>query len=119
MRQVFISEYRDILKDAKTYNQSAAGKADLKQRPRVERVIANLVRYHDARQARWRGTVNADYQAKKAGPAFNLRQWLRLRQKRAKAARLAAAEAALSQAAPPTEAPDCATLRSQLLARSC
>ncbi|HZY40380.1 MAG TPA: transposase [Anaerolineae bacterium] len=119
LRQVFISDHRDILKDAKTYNQSDAGKADLKQRPRVERFIANLVRYHDARQARRRGTVNADYQAKKAGTAFNLRQWLRLRQKRAAAARLAAAEAALSQPAPPNEAPDSATLSSQLLTRSC
>jgi hypothetical protein len=57
----------------------------------VERVIANLVRYHDARQARRRSLVNADYQAKKAGTAFNLRQWMRARHKRAEDARLAEA----------------------------
>ena len=96
LRQVFISDYRDLLNDAKTYNQSDDGKADRKHRSLVERIIANLTRYHDARQARRRGTVNADYQAKKAGTAFNLRQWLRLRQKRAAAACLAAAEALLS-----------------------
>ena len=82
MRQVFISDYRPLIQAAKTYNQSESGKTDLKKRTLVERIVANLTRYHDARQARRRGTVNADYQAKKAGTAFNLRQWLRLRQKR-------------------------------------
>ena len=92
-RQVYISDYRPFVEAAKTYNQSDAGKAELKTRSRVERFIAQLVRYHDARHARRRGLGNADYQAKKSGTAFNLRQWLRLRQKRAKDARLAAAAA--------------------------
>ena len=92
-RQVYISDYRPFVEAAKTYNQSEPGKADLKTRSRVERIIANLVRYHDARHARRRGLINGDYQAKKSGTAFNLRQWLRLRQHRAATARLAAATA--------------------------
>ncbi len=119
MRQVFISDYRDLLNDAKTYNQSEDGKADRKHRSLVERFIANLTRYHDARLARRRGTRNADYQVKKAGTAFNLRQWLRLRQKRAKTARLAAAEASPSQAAPPNEIPDHLTLSHQVVTGNC
>ncbi len=91
MRQVFISDYRALLEEAKTYNPSDPGKADHKQRTLVERIIANLTRYHDARQARRRGRDNADYQAKKAGAAFNLRQWLRLRKQRAQTQRLAEA----------------------------
>jgi hypothetical protein len=118
MRQVFISDYRALLEDAKTYNQSDEGKADRKKRPLIERIIANLTRYHDARQARRRGTANADYQVKKSGAAFNLRQWLRLRKKRAEATRLAA-EVTRNQTAPPTEAPDNATLSNPVLTESC
>jgi hypothetical protein len=122
MRQVFISDYRDVLKDAKTYNQSDAGKADLKHRSLVERVIANLVRYHDARQARRRGVVNADYQAKKAGTAFNLRQWLRARLKRAEDARLAEASRdpdQLSTGRPNRELAPVTRSSSQVQASSC
>ncbi len=88
MRQVFISDYRALLEAAKVYNHSEAGKADRKKRTRIERLIANRTRYHDARQARRRGRANADYQAKKSGTAFNLRQWLRQRHQRAHAARV-------------------------------
>jgi hypothetical protein len=116
MRQVFISDYRPLLEAARTYNQSDPGKADRRHRPLVERMIANLTRYHDARQACRRGTINADYQAKKSGTAFNLRQWIRLRRKRAEHARLAAT---LTQAAPSHQAPDSITPSSQVLSREC
>jgi hypothetical protein len=82
MRQVFISDYRPLVEAAQAYNQSDQGKADLKKRSGVERVIANLTRYHQARQARRRGTSNADFQAKQSGTAFNLREWLRQRRRR-------------------------------------
>ena len=82
MRQVFISDYRRLVEAAKAYNQSDQGKADLKKRSGVERVIANLTRYHHARQARRRGTNHADFQAKQSGTAFNLREWLRQRRRR-------------------------------------
>jgi hypothetical protein len=89
MRQVFISDYRPLVEAAKMYNQSDQGKADLKKRPAVERVIANLTRYHAARQARRRGVNNADFQAKQSGTAFNLRQWLRQRRQRDQEAKIA------------------------------
>lgn len=89
MRQVFISDYRPWLEAAKTYNQSEEGKADRKKRTLIERIIANLTRYHDARQAHRRGRAKADYQAKKSGTAFNLRQWLRQRRQRDQEAKIA------------------------------
>lgn len=116
MRQVFISDYRPFVEAAQSYNQSAAGKADHKHRPFVERSIANLVRYHDARQARRRGLQNADYQVKKSGAAFNLRQWLRLRKKRSAEERLAEAltEPALNQTVATRETPDPISRSTQL-----
>jgi len=89
MRQVFISDYRPLVEAAKRYNPSDQGKADLKKRPAVERVIANLTRYHAARQARRRGVNNADFQAKQSGTAFNLRAWLRQRRRRDQEAQIA------------------------------
>jgi hypothetical protein len=89
MRQVFISDYRPLVEAAKAYNQSDQGKTDLKKRSGVERVIANLTRYHAARQARRRGTNHADFQAKQSGTAFNLREWLRQRRQRDQEAQIA------------------------------
>jgi len=77
MRQVFISDFRSAVAQARTYAQTADFKADMKLRPTIERIIANLVRYHDARQARRRGQPNCQYQAHMNAMAFNLRQWLR------------------------------------------
>jgi len=89
MRQVFISDYRPLVEAAKAYNQSDQGKTDLKKCSGVERVIANLTRYHHARQARRRGTNNADFQAKQSGTAFNLRERLRQRRQRDQEAQIA------------------------------
>jgi IS5 family transposase len=77
MRQVFMSDFRSALAQARTYAQTDACKADLKLRATIERIIANLVRYHDARYARRRGLRNCQYQAHMNAMAFNLRQWLR------------------------------------------
>jgi IS5 family transposase len=77
MRQVFISDYRPALAAARTYAQTEDFKADMKLRAAMERIIANLVRYHDARDARRRGRLNCQYQAHMNALAFNLRQWLR------------------------------------------
>jgi hypothetical protein len=77
MRQVFISDFRSAVAQARTYAQTDAFKADLKLRATIERIIANLVRYHDARVARRRGQPNCQYQAHMNALAFNLRQWLR------------------------------------------
>ena len=77
MRQVFISDYRSALAQARSYAQSEAFQADMKLRATIERIIANLTRYHGARTARRRGQANCTYQARMNGLAFNLRQWIR------------------------------------------
>jgi IS5 family transposase len=76
-RQVCISDFRSAAAQARTYAQTDAFKADMKLRAGMERIIANLVRYHDARAARRRGRANCQYQAHMNAMAFNLRQWLR------------------------------------------
>jgi IS5 family transposase len=77
MRQVFVSDFRSAVAQARTYAQTEDFKADMKLRATIERIIANLVRYHDARDARRRGQGNCQYQAHMNAMAFNLRQWLR------------------------------------------
>lgn len=62
---------------ARTYAQTDDFKADMKLRAGIERIIANEVRYHDARDAQRRGQRNCQYQAHMNAMAFNLRQWLR------------------------------------------
>lgn len=64
MRQVFVSDHRSLLEKARTYAQTEAFKEDMRLRATIERIIANLVRYHGARYARRRGRLNCDYQAK-------------------------------------------------------
>jgi hypothetical protein len=66
MRQVFISDYRAEVEAAAAYNQTEDYRADRKKRPRIERVIAELTRYNDARRCRKRGLRSADWQAKLA-----------------------------------------------------
>jgi hypothetical protein len=78
MRQVFISDYRDHWNAARAYAQTDDFKTDLKRRPLVERIIACLTRYNDARRARRRGLHWADFQAKLSAMAFNLKQWMKL-----------------------------------------
>lgn len=82
LRQVFISDFRSVLAQARTYALTAAFKADLQQRATAERMIANLTRYHGGRDARRRGRPNCQYQAHMNSLAFNLRQWLRQRARR-------------------------------------
>ena len=78
MRQVFISDYRPEVDAARAYNQTDAFKADMKRRPKVERIIAALVRYNGARHARRRGLIPADFQAKMNATAYNIKRWMRL-----------------------------------------
>jgi IS5 family transposase len=77
MRQVFITDHRSALAKARTYAQTDAFQEDLKLRSTIERIIANLTRYHGARDARRRGLLKADFQAKMSATAFNIRQWIR------------------------------------------
>lgn len=85
-RQVFISDYRDRQRVAILYTKTAAFKLDMQFRSTIERIIAALVRYNDARHARSKGTANADFQARMAATAFNLKKWHKLTLEKEKAA---------------------------------
>ncbi len=50
-RQVFISDYRSLQREAIAYTKTAQFKLDMALRPHIERIIAGLVRYNGARQA--------------------------------------------------------------------
>jgi hypothetical protein len=82
MRQVFISDYRREVETARRYNATDAFKLDMRQRPRIERIIAALVRYNGARTARRRGKLKCDFQAKMNAVAYNLKKWIKLRKPR-------------------------------------
>jgi len=78
MRQVFVSDYRREVEQARRYNVTEAFTLNMKQRPRVERIIAALVRYNGARAARRRGKLKCDFQAKMNAVAYNLKKWMHL-----------------------------------------
>jgi len=75
MRQVFISDYRDQVLAAAAYNQTAAFQADMKLRPRIERVVFELTHYNGARRCRRAGLAAADFQSLMCATAYNLK-WL-------------------------------------------
>ena len=83
-------DHRSLLALARTYAQTEAFLEDLKLRAVIERIIANLVRYHGARYARRRGQSKCDFQAKMNATAFNIRQWMRALERRTPAAAVAA-----------------------------
>jgi IS5 family transposase len=74
-RQVFVSDYRQEVEAAAAHNRTAEYEAERRLRPRIEQVVAALVRYNGARRARRRGLEAADWQAKMAATAYNLRWW--------------------------------------------
>ena len=77
MRQVFISDYRQQVLDAQIHNQTQAFKQDMKLRPRIERIIFELTHYNGARRCQRHGLAAADFQAKMASTAYNLKLWMR------------------------------------------
>jgi hypothetical protein len=85
-RNVFVSNYREILAEAEAYNQTDAFKEKMKLRPRIERVIAEMTRYNGARRAHSQGTMHADFQTKMCATAYNLKLWVRRVQAADKAA---------------------------------
>ncbi len=84
-RQVFISRYQSQQREAIAYMKTPEFEADMKLRPHIERIIACLVRYNDARITRRVGLANADFQVKMAAMAYNLKHWLVLQQAAGKA----------------------------------
>ena len=77
MRQVFISDYRALLEEAASYNLSDEYKRDKRLRQRIERIIAELVRYNGARRARRRGLAAADWQTLMSAATYNIKWWMR------------------------------------------
>lgn len=86
-RQVFISDYRDRQRAAILYTKSEQFKLDMQFRSNIERIIAALVRYNGARHAHSKGTAKADFQARMAATAFNLKKWHKLTLEKEKATR--------------------------------
>lgn len=82
-RDFFISDHRLFLERLVAYSQTETFKQEMKRRPQIERVIAGLVRYNGARQARFRGLAKVDYQAKMSAMAYNLKRWATLHTLRA------------------------------------
>jgi hypothetical protein len=89
-RPVFISDYRAEVTAARLYNQTDDYKTDMKQRFVVERTIAALMRHNGGRRCRRCGLLMADFQAKMAATAFNLKRWVRLLSLREPAAEIPA-----------------------------
>lgn len=77
-RQVFISAYREQQHQALLYAKTEEFKQDMRFRSSIERIIAALVRYHQARRAHSYGTAKADFQVKMAATAYNLKKWHKL-----------------------------------------
>ncbi len=77
-RRVLLSDYQTEIRAARAYNQTLAFAADMRLRPRIERVIFMLTHYDGARRARFRSLRAVDFQLKMAATARNLRTWLLL-----------------------------------------
>ena len=75
-RRVFISDYQDQVTAAQAYNQTEAFQADMKLRPRIERIVFMLTNYDGARRARALGLQQADFQVKLCATVRNLRTWI-------------------------------------------
>ncbi len=77
MRQVFISDYRHLIEEAKNYNKTEKYRHDYKLRQRIERTVAELTRYNGTRHCRRRGLDAADWQAKMGATTCNFKWWMR------------------------------------------
>lgn len=77
-RTVFLSDYLYQQNTAVAYTRTDDFADDMKLRPHIERIIAGLTRYNDARRAHGAGLRNADFQARMAAVAYNLKRWHKL-----------------------------------------
>ncbi len=77
MRQVFISDHRELVLETRLYNQTLIFEQEIKLRPRIERVIFELTHYNGARRCRRTGLAAADFQARMCAMAYNLKLWMR------------------------------------------
>ena len=77
-RSVFISDYAVSCRQQLAYLDSAQAKVDFAFRSNIERIIAALTRFNDARRARVRGLLKVSFQNLMAATAFNLKTWFTL-----------------------------------------
>ena len=70
----YVAEYAAVCKKAKTARYAAVRK----KHPKVERKLAELVRYHGARRARYRGRAKVLVQQLMAGLVVNARRFVQL-----------------------------------------
>lgn len=77
-RTVGISIRHQEMVEAEAYNGTAQFKTDMKLRPAVERKLAELVRYHGLRRARYRGLKKLGLQGYFTAAAVNIKRWFKL-----------------------------------------
>lgn len=77
-RTVGISEFNEELREAELYNKTEAFKAEMKLRPPIEGKLAELVRYHGLRRARYRGLTKVGLQFFFTAAAVNVKRWIHL-----------------------------------------
>lgn len=77
-RNVFLNDHAQAYAQLVSASQTAEFREALKLRPRMEQVIASLVRYNGARQVRVRGLAKVDFQMKMCAVGYNLKRWLKL-----------------------------------------
>ena len=77
MRQVFISDHRRYVLEARQYNQTETFQLEMQQRPLIERIIFELTHFNGARNCRRRGLDYADWQARMCVVSYNLKLWMR------------------------------------------
>lgn len=77
-RTVGISEFNEELRAAEIYNKTDAFKSEMKLRPPIEGKLAELVRYHGLRRARYRGLVKVSLQCFFTATAVNIKRWIHL-----------------------------------------
>jgi transposase len=77
-RTVGISIRHEEMMAAETYNRSEQYRKDMKLRPAVERKLAELIRYHGMRRARYRGLKKLGLQCFFTAVAVNIKRWIKL-----------------------------------------
>ncbi len=77
-RTVGISIRHDEMMETETYNRSEQYKKDMRLRPAVERKLAELVRYHGLRRARYRGLRKLSLQCFFTAAAVNIKRWIKI-----------------------------------------
>jgi len=77
-RTVGISVNHEAMVAAEAYNRSMKYRKEMRWRPAVERKLAELVRYHGFRRARYRGLKKLGLQGYFTAAAVNIKRWFKL-----------------------------------------